>query len=379
MTEKLYYKDAYLSEFTAKVISVNSAEQGYDVVLDRTAFFPEEGGQSADLGYIDQCRVLDVRETDGIVHHYTDSAPSRTEVSCKLDFADRFEKMQCHTAEHILCGIIHRRYGLENVGFHLGDDVVTFDISAPLGREELDSVEDEANEAVFANLPVEAFFPTSEQLPTLTYRSKLDLTEGVRIVKIGDVDSCACCAPHVSRTGEIGLIKILDFMKHRGGLRIFMAAGRKALADYRGKYENIRAISAMLSAPQSDTAAVLADYMRETEAIKYRLSQARKSLAALYGESVPSTDGNLVKLVPDFGFDELRELANTARNAVAGIFVALSGEDGNYKYVITSDTSDVQEAVKRANAALCGKGGGRANMAQGSFSCDIESILKFFS
>ena len=225
MTQKLYYIDAYTKEFDAELISVTAAEGGFDVVLDRTAFFPEEGGQSADTGSIGGARVLDVYEQQGIIHHLTDVSPEGKQVHCVLDFDSRFEKMQCHTAEHILCGIIHRIFGLDNVGFHLGADEVTFDVDGVLDRSQLDKVEEIANNVVFSNLSVRTYFPSSEELSSMEYRSKLDLTEGVRLVEVEGTDTCACCAPHVSRTGEIGLIKILDFMKHRGGTRIWMVAG----------------------------------------------------------------------------------------------------------------------------------------------------------
>jgi alanyl-tRNA synthetase len=213
------------------VLTVTPLESGFDVILDRTAFFPEEGGQSADTGKIGDAQVLYVYERDNIVHHITDKSPLLGNNKCCLDFQDRYEKMQLHTAEHILCGILHKKYGYDNVGFHIGDDVVTFDINVVLSREILDEVEDEANAVVYSNIKVDTFFPKADELEKLNYRSKLDITDNVRIVQIGDVDACACCAPHVSATGEIGLIKMLHFEKHRGGTRIWMSAGYRALAD----------------------------------------------------------------------------------------------------------------------------------------------------
>jgi alanyl-tRNA synthetase len=187
--------------------------------------------------------------------------------------------MQCHTAEHILCGIIHSLFGFDNVGFHLGDDEVTFDVSGVLDRDQLDRVEEMANEVVFSNIQVEAFFPPERRLPYIKYRSKLDIAEGVRLVRIGEVDICACCAPHVSSTGEIGIIKVLDFMKHRGGTRIWMTAGKRALIDYRRRYENIKKISGMLSTPQSDVAVTLESYISDCEEMKAALKSARLKIA----------------------------------------------------------------------------------------------------
>lgn len=377
MTEKLYYTDPYLKEFEAEILSVTPLNEGFDVVLNKTAFFPEEGGQSADTGYIGSAKVLDAYEKDGVVHHLTDTHPGEAPVLCKLDFDTRFEKMQCHTAEHILCGIIHRLYGFENVGFHLGDDLVTFDVGGVLTAEQIDRVERLANEAVFANMKVEAFFPTAEELSAVEYRSKLNLTSGVRLVKIGDVDVCACCAPHVSQTGEIGMIKITDFMKHRGGTRFFMVAGRRAYLDYCERHNNVKRISAMLSAPQLETAAVLEDYMKDSDSTRSALKQARIKLAESYAAATESTEDSVVYLFPDFTISELIAFSNEASKKVGGILVALSGEEGNYKYVISSN-DDLSSRVKEINSALSGRGGGRGNMIQGSFGAGLDEIKSFF-
>ena len=379
MTKKIYYADAYIKEFDSEILSVKETADGsFDVVLSSTAFFPEEGGQSSDTGFIGTSRVLHAYEENLTVHHITDTHPGEGKVHCALDFEDRFDKMQCHSAEHVLCGIIHRLFGLENVGFHLGSDEVTFDVNGLLTREELDRVEDLANEAVFANIPIETSFPAPSELPSLTYRSKLELTENVRIVKIGEVDSCACCAPHVSRTGEIGLIKILDFMKHRGGTRIWMVAGRRALLDYRARYENIKRISGLLSAPQADVAEVLSDFVNENTRLKNSLKLSRLKIAELYAERVENTDSSAVFLLEDFTTPELIAFSNIACKKISGICVALSGKDGDYKYVISSQSEDLKALAPEINKALMGSGGGKPNMIQGSFSSTLEEIKIYF-
>lgn len=378
MTQKLYYIDAYTKEFDAELISVTAAEGGFDVVLDRTAFFPEEGGQSADTGSIGGARVIDVYEQEGIIHHLTDVSPEGKQVHCVLDFDGRFEKMQCHTAEHILCGIIHRLFGLDNVGFHLGADEVTFDVDGVLDRSQLDMVEEIANNVVFSNLSVRTYFPSSEELSSMEYRSKLDLTEGVRLVEVEGTDTCACCAPHVSRTGEIGLIKILDFMKHRGGTRIWMVAGKRALLDYRRKYESVKKISAMLCTPQPDVAETLSVYIADSEKTKTSLKEARLNIAEQSARFLEEVEANLVILLPDFTIPELIAFSNIANKRVGGITVALSGSEGDYKYVISSSSVDLRAMAKEINLALGGRGGGRPEMIQGSFSSSLAEIKKYF-
>jgi alanyl-tRNA synthetase len=300
------------------------------------------------------------------------------EKHCRINFDDRFVKMQCHTAEHILCGIIHRLFGFDNVGFHLGEDEVTFDVNGVLNREQLDRVEELANNAVFANLRIETLFPTPDELPAIEYRAKLDITEGVRLVKIAEVDTCACCAPHVSRTGEIGLIKILDFMKHRGGTRIWMVAGKHALMDYRARYENIKRISAMLSAPQLETARVLSDYISESDETKTALKHARLRIAELEAEKIQPTDGSAVYYLPDFSIPELIAFSNVANKKVGKLAVALSGHDGDYKYVVSSNSVDLRSITKEINSALNGRGGGRPEMIQGSFGATLDEIKDYF-
>ena len=380
MTEKIYYQDAYVQNFSAKVLKAEKDGDRYAVVLDRTAFFPEEGGQSADKGYVGDARVLDVQEKNGIIYHYTEASVNVGDtLECTIDFEERFVKMQCHTAEHILCGFIHKLYGFDNIGFHLGDDVVTMDISGVLTREELDHVEDLANAAVFANVEVTAYFPSVEELKEIEYRSKLDITDNVRIVKIGDYDSCACCAPHVSRTGEIGLIKMLDFEKHRGGIRVYITAGSRALADYREKYSSVQRISALLSEPQTDVADGVERLLEAYENIKTSLKALKLEKARMEAELIPITTGNFVRLYADMSIDELREISNSAANKVSGLLILLSGSNGDYKYVISSRNMDLSALAKDINSRLSGRGGGRGNMIQGSFYTDIDSITEYFA
>ena len=379
ITEKLYYKDAYIRDFKSRVISVDEKDGVYYAVLESTAFFPEEGGQSADGGYINGVEVLDVCEKNGIIYHKTKEKLDVGEtVSCKLNFEDRFSKMQLHTAEHILCGIIHKKFGYENVGFHIDKNGVTFDIDGILTKEDLESIELEANKVVFANEKVTAYFPTEQELSTLNYRSKLDLTENVRLVKIGECDLCACCAPHVSWTGEVGMIKILDFMKHRGGTRIFMQAGLGAYNDYKIKSENVKRISGILSAPIHEVAEALEKYTADTEDLKRKLKLLSSQLVNFEAERLPPCEKNTVVLLDSITGEDLRLFVNIAKQKVKGYTVALSGSDGNFKYVIGAHGVDLGNYAQTINSALSGRGGGRGEMIQGSFQATLSDIESFF-
>ena len=379
MTEKLYYNDAYIKEFSAKVIASSSEGDLYATVLDRTAFFPEEGGQYSDKGMLGGVRVVDVAEKDGIIYHYTESPLAVGDtVNGEIDFPERFEKMQCHTAEHIMSGLIHKNYGLDNVGFHLGKDDVTMDISKPLDWEELMKIEALANEAVYADVEVTALYPSAQELGGLKYRSKLDITENVRIINIGDYDSCACCAPHVMRTGEIGIIMILDAEKLRGGMRIHIAAGKRAYRIYRGMYENLSEISHALSVPRLESAKNVKKTLLDFEEKKNDYKAARIAYFEREADLVAEHKGNLVLTFTDATQDELRALANKAVEKIDGILVLISGYEHEYKYLLASKNVNLRDEIKKINTALLGKGGGSPIMAQGSFGASLADIKEYF-
>lgn len=218
MTKKLYDLDSHRRDFTAAVLRCDADGERYAVVLDQTLFFPEGGGQPADTGVLGGARVLDVQITQEAIVHYTDAPLTPgAQVRGEIDWPQRFRRMQGHSGEHIISGLIHSEYGLDNVGFHLGQDTITMDYNGELTWPQLMHIEQLANEAVYRNVPIRTEYPSPEQLAQMTYRSKLDLTEDVRIVTVEGYDVCACCAPHVSCTGEIGAIKFTSVMRHRGG------------------------------------------------------------------------------------------------------------------------------------------------------------------
>ena len=378
MTEKLYYKDSYIKDFTARVISLTEAERGFRVVLDRTAFFPEAGGQTSDRGFIADAEVFDVREEGEEIAHYTHTAPEGETVQCRLDFEERLDKMRCHTAEHIISGIFHKHFGIENTGFHLGHEDVTFDTSKPVTPEMLLFAERLANEAVMKNMPITTVFPEPSELPKIEYRSKLDLTENVRLVYIGDVDVCACCAPHVAYTGEIGIVKFVDAVTHKGGSRIRMLAGMRAYDYVVALVGECTRISLALSAPKTAIADELDRLLESRAALEYKLVGMGKAVAVSYAERVEKTDGDLVVALPELDTDALRTFVNSAADRVGGTLVALTGTDGAYKYIIHNSSPELAAIVKKANAALGGKGGGRPPMAQGSFSASLDEIKKYF-
>lgn len=380
MTEKLYDLDSHLRTFTATVRHCEPAEDGFRVVLNRTAFFPEGGGQPADTGTLGGATVLDVQEERGEIVHKTDRPLEiGAQVLGEIDWPQRFRRMQGHSGEHIISGIVHRDFGYDNVGFHLGDHAITMDYNGELTWEQLMEIERLANEAVWRNVPVQAEYPTQEALASLEYRSKLDLLENVRIVTVKGYDVCACCAPHVSFTGEIGAIKIVDSMRHRGGVRLTILCGSDAQTDYRRKHDRIADISAMLSARQRDVVPAVERLQNEISALKQTISDLNQKLNAQRLQALPETSGNLC-IVDEF--DDavaMRELVNAGMQRACGVCAAFSGtDDTGYRYIIGSLHTDLRARAKEINTALSGKGGGQPAMIQGSCTAPRTVIEAFF-
>ena len=377
-TQKLYYENAFLRRFTAEVLSCAEEKGRFCVTLDRSAFFPEEGGQSADPGVLGGVQVLDVRERGGVLYHYTDGPlPVGQTVQGEIDWPERFRKMQNHSGEHILSGVVFRRHGFENTGFHLSSDGFTLDFSQELSKEELAAIEWEANEAVWADRPVTARFPAPEELKTMSYRSKLALTENVRIVTIEGVDSCACCAPHVSSTGQIGLIKLYEAMRHRGGMRIWAKCGADALRDTRARCAADGAVSALLSVPQTDIAGGVENLLAERDGLKEALAEARQALVQRQLERLSPTGGDLL-LFGENDMDSLRALVNGGMALCGGVCAAFGGEDGNYRFVAGSRSQNCRDWLAGAKEPLGLRGGGKPEMVSGSCTAERAAIEAFF-
>ena len=377
-TRKLFYEDAYTKRFKATVLRCERAGDGWDVELNATAFFPEEGGQAADTGTLGGVRVLDAHEKDGAILHRTDGPlePGQT-VEGALDWPERFRKMQNHTGEHIVSGLIHGTYGLENVGFHLGPDGCTVDFSGELTRDQLDEIEWRANETVWRDVAVTARFPSVPELAAMEYRSKLALTRDVRIVTVEGVDVCACCAPHVSSTGQIGAVKILDCMRHRGGVRLWMKSGADALADHRSRYEAAAAISGLLNVPQGDVAAGVERLLEQRDGLKRELSDLRRQMAAEKAAALPETEGHLAVFF-DGDEDALRALANAGMEKCGGVCAVFSGADGAWRFVMASAHVDMRRFIKENGPAIQARGGGQERMVSGRSAASRAEIEAFF-
>ena len=375
--QKLYYEDCHLRRFTARVLGCESSERGWCVTLDRTAFYPEGGGQASDTGTLGGVRVLHAFEADEQVVHLCDGPLEiGSEVAGEIDWARRFDLMQQHTGEHMVSGILHSRYGVHNTGFHMGADAITIDFDREIPAEDLPEIERIANEAVWRNLPVKCWYPSQEELPQVFYRTKKALPWPVRIVQVGDVDSCACCGVHVAATGEIGLIKLLSCIKFRSGSRIEMLCGGRALEYLNKIWQQNAIVSHAFSAKALETGAA-AEKMNETLAQqKYRITglenRVFEALAAgCRGRTVLFEEG-----LDSVGVRRLAEI--TAQNCgdLAAVF---SGSDENgYAYALVHHGGDLKELCKAMNTSLSGRGGGKGGFCQGSVKAAKAEIQAFF-
>lgn len=378
MTEKLYYTDSHCRAFTARILDCREDEKGWEVLLDKTAFFPGGGGQEADGGSLAGVAVTGMREEGELVWHRC-AAPLAvgSEVQGEINWPARFARMQFHSGEHILSGLAHNLFGCENVGFHMSEGFVTIDFDKELSAGELALLERRANETIWENQPFRCFFPDAETLAALPYRSKKALEGAVRIVEAGTVDRCACCAPHVHSSGEVGLIRIAESMRHRGGVRLTVLCGSAAYENAAAQAAEAAKLSALLSVPRNKLAAAVEQRLAELEKAKYELTALRRREMERMAEAVEPTDGNICLFLEEADSDALRAFVNLAAEKCR-ICAAFAGQEGAYRYIIASRHADLRAMSREINAAIGGRGGGSSEMIQGSASASRETIEAYF-
>ncbi len=386
MTEKLFYQDSSIKEFTATVESCMQGKDGmFEVILDQTAFFPEGGGQYADTGVLlvgeKEVKVVDVQEKNEIVTHYvTDAIEQGSKVTGRLNYEERFSKMQQHTGEHIVSGIVNRRFGYNNVGFHLGNEEVTMDFDGMLTETDLKEIEWEANQAVADNVKIQVLYPTKEELETMTYRSKIEIEGQVRIVVIPGWDSCACCAPHVDATGQIGLIKLIGAIKYKGGMRVSMVCGFRALLDYNQKEASVVTISRKLSAKPDSVAEAVERLQKEVEEQKEKIRILQEQYLKGVLKEIKPEDTCVLLFEETLDTVAVRNFVNDVMKITDGICGAFIGTDAEgYRYILGSSKKEITNISKEMNQTLNGRGGGRPPMVQGSVKArqsEIEAFLK---
>lgn len=368
MTEKLFYEDSHMITFSAIVEHCEKMEDYYEAVLDRTAFFPEGGGQYADTGVIDGIEVFDVREERGTIYHrMRGPLKAGQAVEGRIDWEERFSKMQQHSGEHIVSGLVHRMFGYDNVGFHMGRDAITMDFNGVLTKEQLKEIEKMANEAVVKNLDIQVIYPAREELAAIDYRSKIEIEGQVRIVIIPGYDICACCAPHVNKTGEIGIIKLIGMQNYKGGVRVSMLCGFRALADYDEKSESVKTISVMLSAKENELPDEVQRIKNELAVQKSKTLELQRNLLEIKVKELEEDQEIVVMFESELEGNAPRELVNLIlEKGVKAVAVFSGNLENGYRYVIGSRAWDTRVYAQVLNEKFHGRGGGKPEMVQGS-------------
>lgn len=439
MTEELYYTSAYISEFVAKVIECRKCEtktnkeqtskfetsqeqanmasgggnsqERYEIILDKTAFFPEQGGQGSDGGVLEfedgakRAQVLHVsiseQECDSkmnegdnldgnagnkpdkhfaMIRHLVDRAIHvGTTVHGVIDFDHRFSNMQQHTGEHIFSGLVCSRFGYDNVGFHLSDSEVTMDYNGPITQEEIKEIEAKANEVIWQNLEVLCEFPEEGRLENIPYRSKKELTGDVRIVTIPGVDICACCAPHVLRTGEIGLLKVVGLQNYKGGVRVNILCGKRAMDYLNKEHEIVSELSGMFTTASENVITAVKKLSNANSELKQELSEATSALIEAEVKEIDQSLENVVLIKKNLDSNAMRKLVNllTAdHSGFCGVFAGSTAE--GYRFIVgtSNKDKDCREIANMLRIQFGAKGGGSAQMVQGSLKTeDIEAVV----
>ena len=377
--ERLYEADPYIREFDARVMACEQVKDQYRILLDRTAFFPEGGGQPGDRGMIGEALIKDTHEKDGMIWHYSDRMLNvGSEVHGKIDWDFRFSNMQNHAGEHIVSGLIHGKYGYDNVGFHMGSEAVTLDINGELTKEQVKEIEKEANGAIEANIPIQVFVPEKRVLEQMEYRSKKELDGDVRIVEISGYDRCACCGTHPLRTGEIRLIKILSVQNYKGGVRIAMLAGNRALEDYMDKHESVVDISHLLSAKTGEITGAVERLLKEMADLKYTMVQMKREIMEKKAEAQEITGKAVCVEENEFKGNELREYANMLSERAEKVLAVSGGTDSQRRYVLIDKRGGAKTLGQEIQKLFGGKGGGSPQMIQGTMSGNFEEIKGWF-
>ena len=373
--KELYDYNPYLKEFDSEVVSCTQKDGHFEVILKETAFYPEGGGQPCDIGTLNGIAVMDVQQKkEGIVHTCAAGFEEGEAVHGVIDWNRRFDLMQNHSGEHIVSGLIHRAFGYENVGFHMGE-VIQIDFDGPLSDEQLEEIERKANEIVMKNEKIIALFPDEEELKTIDYRSKKELTGVVRIIDIPGADTCACCGTHVAYTGEIGLIKLLSRQKHKKGVRVEMVSGMRAFLYVQKAMKENHAVSVALSAKELETSSAVDALLKASSLKDARIREVSEIL--LQAKQKEYADGS--HLILDFNEPLDRNVLVRHANALADkadIACVFSGSGTSWNYMILSRNIDLRQYTKQINSELNGRGGGPKEMIQGNLQASEEQICE---
>lgn len=380
MTEKLYYVDSYLKEGEAEIVKVTKKEGKIFVVLDKTPFYPEGGGQPSDTGNINGVKVIYVYEKDDIIYHQVEKELQCGKAICSVDFERRFDFMQQHSGEHLLSGAIYKLYKGNNKGFHLGEDYVTIDIDIyPFTDTMVEEIEREVNRYIYMNESFTTYVVDKENLNKTPSRKKIEVEGDIRIVEAKDMDCCPCCGTHVLRTGEIGLIKILKVEKYKGMSRIYIKCGKRAYEDLAVKYYIINALNRKFSTDEKNLLKNINKQSQEIFDLKTQLNELKAKLAEEEASNLikDSNENFIFKSYENKSFEEVIHIGE-ALSKNPYVFILTSLKD---KKILFANNTDVElscgKIFKEYIKEFSGKGGGSDIKAQGFFN-SVEELDKFY-
>lgn len=377
--DTLYYKNNYLTEFTTKVVNCIEENEKIKVVLENTAFYPEGGGQPSDIGTINGIKVNHVEEKNDVIYHIVENKLNIGEIAnCKIDFENKFVNMQNHSAEHIISGLVCKKYNANNVGFHMGKDCVTMDFDVLLKEEDIREIEILANQAVYKNIEIKSGIYSKEEANKINYRSKKEINEDIRLVEVPGYDICACCGVHVTKTGEIGIIKLLYVEKYKSGCRVYMLAGSKALQNYTEEYEVVDKIGSLLSLKHNEIYDGVISLKQEIENLKKEKNKLKNEIFENQVKCLEEQD-NIILFEKDLESDDIKILCTKIKEKANKISAVFSENNGIYRFMMMSDNIDLKELSNKFRKELNAKCGGNSVLVQGQISSDKESILNFFN
>lgn len=372
---ELYYQNVYLKEFEASVVSCVKGKKGYEIVLDQTAFYPEGGGQLCDQGTLNGIWVKEVKEKDQIIHYTDEAIEIGTKVKGCIDWERRFDHMQNHTGEHILSGVIHQLFGYENVGFHMSDDHILVDYDGMMSEDDVKRVEALSNEIIRRHEKILVTYPSKEELDAMDFRCKKELSGTVRIVDIPGCDVCACCGTHVDNTAEVNLIKVINFEKHKDGIRLELLCGNRALKDYEMKHMQNMHLYQLFSVKPDEVESMVKKVQEEAKQQRFEVNELWKRLLAMRIDQIEPTDFIIECFEESVPKDQLKNFANGLLVKCDTLAVLVPNRE-SFNYLVMSKSKPLRALSRELNKALNGKGGGSDEMIQGTFSADKDTIIK---
>lgn len=382
--QKLYFNDSYITEFLANIIEVIPYKDKHAILLDKSYFYPESGGQPSDLGIINGVEVEYVTEENGNVMHITQNQLSIGPANCKINWSHRFDNMQQHTGQHIISACFYKLFGGETSSFHIGKDSSTIEIDVEsFDSVMIEKIEALANSIVFNNITVSANIVDKETLSALPLRKQPKVESNIRIITIEDIDYSPCGGTHISRTGEIGLIKIKRLEKLKNSYKFEFVCGSRALKDYANKNYIVNKLGAHLSTPEQEIESAYLKFTEDYKNLQKQLSQLRSEVVNYDVQQLQQNAFNLndakviIKTFENRDFNDIKLISQALISSPSTI--ALLASKGQTCQLIFARSEDIEtnmnNLLKAILPLLNGKGGGSPKAAQGGGVGDVETAL----